>query len=63
MPKRCSAQKDAYWYQPLAGLHSQKKQKFAINEFLSEWKQTLKKYTEYVMNKVHITMRQIKHGN
>jgi hypothetical protein len=47
----------------LAGLHSQKSKNFATKEFVSEWKETLKKYAEHFMNKILIIMQQIKNGN
>jgi len=62
MTKRYSTHKDAYWYRMLAGLHSQKSENVAIKKSVSEWKQALKKYTEYCMNKILKIMQQIKHG-
>jgi hypothetical protein len=63
MPKRCSTEKDAYWYRTFVGLHSQKCKNVAIKEFVSEWEKALKKYTKYYMNKVLIIMQLIKCGN
>jgi uncharacterized protein HemX len=39
-----------------------KSENVAIKKSVSEWKQTLKKYTEYCMNKILKIMQQIKHG-